>query len=108
MFPTDLKYEPLAQTEQSLCANLIYATMLSPDVMSDVDSRHAEGTRCAVIAVVEGKDIVESYVADEASLCEIIPLPEVTDAVQSYDMAKALCFVMIRDGMVAVNIAGRV
>ena len=108
MLPDNLRYKPLRPDEQLMGMNLARGAVTDQDIMASVDEHHAAGDRCAIIMLLEHDEFVNGWVANEEAMKDLLPFPQVTEAIGSYDCSDSVCFVLVRDALISVGIVGQV
>ena len=101
-----LKYKNLSSSELILGQEVLGWLLNDDEIMDAVASFHETGRRCAIVVWLDDEDVIDAYISDETALEEEFDLPRVRRGVASYDPAKNVCVVVVRDHKNTVVLLG--
>jgi hypothetical protein len=101
---TDLIYEEMSPGERMLDWRITRQVMSDTVLMNTLHASQSQGEKHAVIALVVGGELQETYVSPEQAVKKNFPFNAVVHAFDCYDMSNGVCLLIIRDSKVVISL----
>jgi hypothetical protein len=99
-------YEDMSPEESGLDWRVTSRVLSDAVLMRTLQDSQSGGEKHAVVALVEGGVLKESYVSPEAAVRKAFPFDPVRQAFDAYDPAGGVCLLIVRDNKAVISING--
>jgi hypothetical protein len=96
----------MAPDEHVLDWRVTRAVMADGVLMETLQAAQSGGEKHAVVALVEGGQLKETYVSPEAAVKKGFPFAPVMEAFDFYEINKGVCLLIVRDGKAVISVNG--
>lgn len=95
------RYASPTSSEQWLVAEVVATVTTDKDLLEMAASHHLAGDRCAVVVMLEGRELRDLYVTSANDAQSTFGQELVGDALRLYDPTEMICIIIARGDRVA-------
>ena len=103
---SEVRYQDMEPSERALDWRVTRLVMSDPVLMKTLQESQSGGEKHAVVAIVRGGELAETYVSPESAVKKNFPFNAVGQAFAAYEAGRGVCLLLVRDNKAVISING--